>query len=243
MLRRTLFTVSLTLFAVAPLAAQAKPETKADKKADKMEMKADKKMDKMDHMDMDKKIKGGPLPAGWMGRTDDKTAKIDEAKFVTMGKGYHVTSGPAAIYWNAKDKVNGPFTATATLSQTKAGEHPEAYGVFFAGKNLEAANQTYFYFIVRGNGQFMVNHRAGSDVHKIVGWTDNAAIKKADAKGAATNTLTVDASKADSVRLKVNGTQVAALSAKDVSGNGDIVGLRVNHNLDVHVGEFSVSKK
>ena len=235
MFRRTLFSVSLTLFAAAPLAAQSKPETKAEKKADKM-----------DHMDMDKKIKGGPLPAGWMGRTDDKTAKIDEAKFVTMGKGYHVTSGPAAIYWNAKDKVSGPFTATATLSQTKAGEHPEAYGIFFAGKNLEAANQTYFYFIVRGNGQFMVNHRAGSDdhaVHKIIGWTDNAAIKKADAKGAATNTLTVDASKADSVRLKVNGTQVAALSAKDVSGNGDIVGLRVNHNLDVHIGEFTVTPK
>ena len=243
MLRRTLLTVSLTLFAVAPLAAQAKMESKADKKEDKMEMKADKKMDKMDHMDMDKKIKGGPLPAGWMGRTDDKTAKIDEAKFVTMGKGYHVTSGPAAIYWSAKDKVSGPFLATATLSQTKAPMHPEAYGLFFGGKNLEATSQTYFYFLVRGDGKFLVNHRAGPAVHKIVEWTESAAIKKADAKGAATNTLTVDASKADSVRLKVNGTQVAALPAKDVSGNGDIVGLRVNHNLDVHIGEFSVTPK
>jgi hypothetical protein len=37
--------------------------------------------------------------------------------------------------------------------------------------------------------------------------------------------------------------QVAALSAKDVSSNGDIVGLRVNHNLDVHIGDFTVSKK
>ena len=240
MLRRSLLTASLTLLGATSLAAQAKPDAKADKKADKMEMKADKKMD---HMDMDKKVKGGPLPSGWMGRTDDKSAKIDEAKFVTMGKGYHVTSGPAAIYWSAKDKVSGPFTATTTLSQTKAPEHPEAYGIFFGGKNLIDASQTYYYLLVRGDGKFMVNHRAGSAVHKIVGWTDNAAIKKADAKGAATNTLTVDASKADSVRLKVNGTQVAALSAKDVSGNGDLVGLRVNHNLDVHVGEFTVTRK
>ena len=229
MLRRTLLSASLTLLAAAPLAAQAKADAKADKK--------------MDHMDMDKKVKGGPLPSGWSGRTDEKSAKLSDAKFVTMGTGYHVTSGPAAIYWSGKDKVKGPFTATATLTQTKAPPHPEAYGIFFGGKSLESPNQTYFYFIVRGDGKFMLNHRAGSEVHKIVAWTDNAAIKKADAKGAATNTLMVDASKADSVRLKVNGTQVAALSAKDVTSNGDQVGLRVNHNLDVHVGEFTVTKK
>jgi hypothetical protein len=242
MLRHSFLTLSLTLSAAAPLAAQAKMETKADKKADKMEMKADKKMDHM-AMDMDKKIKGGPLPAGWMGHTDDASAKIDEAKFVTMGKGYHVTSGPAAIYWTATDKVSGPFTATATLTQTKAPTHPEAYGVFFSGKNLEAAKRTYYYFLVRGDGKFLVNHRAGAEVHKIVGWTDNAAVKKQDAKGAATNTLTVDASKADSVRLKVNGVQVAALSAATAETSGGIVGLRVNHNLDVHIGELTVTKK
>ncbi|CAN5922400.1 hypothetical protein BH11GEM2_BH11GEM2_36460 [soil metagenome] len=245
MLRHSLLTVSLTLLAAAPLAAQAKMETKADKKEDKMEMKADKmKADKkMDHMDMDKKVKGGPMPSGWMGHTDDASAKIEDAKFVTMGKGYHVTSGPAAIYWTAKDKVAGPFTASATLSQTKAPSHPEAYGVFFSGKNLEAANRTYYYFLVRGDGKFLVNHRAGAEVHKIVEWTENAAVKKADAKGAATNTLMVDASKADSVRLMVNGVQVAALSAAKAETSGGIVGLRVNHNLDVHIGDFSVMKK
>ena len=245
MLRRSLLTASLTLLGAAPLAAQAPSDMKADKKMDKkMEEKMDKKMDKkMDHMDMDKKVKGGPLPTGWSGRTDDKAAKIDEAKFVTMGTGFHVTSGPAAIYWNAKDVVSGPFTASATLTQTKAPMHPEAYGVLFSGRKLDAADQTYYYFLVRGDGKFLVNHRAGAAVHKIVEWTENAAVKKADAKGAATNTLMVDASKADSVRLKVNGVQVAALSAATAATSGGIVGLRVNHNLDVHIGDFSVTKK
>ncbi len=248
MLRRSLLTASLTLLGAAPLAAQApmakKMDMKADKKMDeKMEEKMEKKMDHM-NMDMDKKIKGGPLPAGWSGRTDDKSAKLDDAKFVTMGTGYHVTSGPAAIYWSAKDKVSGPFTATATLTQTKAGAHPEAYGVLFSGKKLTSPGQTYYYFLVRGDGKFLVNHRVGSGKpHKIIDWTENAAIKKADANGAATNTLMVDASKADSVRLKVNGVQVAAMSAATAATNGGIVGLRVNHNLDVHIGDFSVSKK
>jgi len=41
------------------------------------------------------------------------------------------------------------------------------------------------------------------------------------------------------VRFLVNGTQVQALprtALKDLSGN---VGIRVNHNLDVHVAGFA----
>jgi len=58
-------------------------------------------------------------------RTDNKSAKLEDAKFVAMGPGYHVTSGPAAIYWSDKQKVSGPFTASATFRQTKAPTHPE----------------------------------------------------------------------------------------------------------------------
>jgi hypothetical protein len=88
----------------------------------------------------------------------------------------------------------------------------------------------------------MVKHRAGAEVHTILDWTDNAAVHKADAEGKATNTLSVDASKPDSVRLLVNGTQVAALPGAHVGSTDGFVGLRVNHNLDVHVADFSVSK-
>ena len=66
-------------------------------------------------------------------------------------------------------------------------------------------------------------------------WTDNAAVHKQDANGKATNTVSVDASKPDSVRLSVNGTQVAALPGAHVGSTDGFVGLRVNHNLDVHV--------
>ena len=89
MARRTLITLSLVLAAAAPLAAQMKN-------------------------DPDKKVAGGGLPAGWMGRTDDAGAKINDAKFAIMGTGYHVTSGPAAIYWTEKTHAKGPFTAAVT---------------------------------------------------------------------------------------------------------------------------------
>jgi len=218
MLRRSLTTLSLLALVAAPLAAQ-------------------------DASDPTHKVAGGALPAGWMGRTDRQTDKLTDAKFVAMGPGYHVTSGPAAIYWNPKNVTTGPFTASTTVTQTKAPMHPEAYGLFFAGSNLDKADQSYAYFIVRGDGKFLVNHRAGDQVHKIIPWTENAAVVKADANGKATNKLTVDATKADSIRFLVNGTQVAALPVSQLGNGQGIVGLRVNHNLDVHVGDLTIAKK
>ena len=199
MIRRSLTTLSLLALAAAPLAAQG--------------------VDDPTH-----KVAGGGLAAGWMGRTDRPADKLSDAKFVVMGTGYHITSGPAAIYWNPKDVTSGPFTASTTMTQTKAPMHPEAYGIIFAGSNLDKPDVSYAYFIVRGDGKFLVNHRAVDQVHKLIPWTDNAAVAKADANGKATNKLTVDATKADSIRFLVNGTQVAALPVSQL-GNGR---LRVN---------------
>jgi hypothetical protein len=222
LMRRSVGGLALALLAAAPLTAQ---------------------MSGGKEHDPDIKANGGALPAGWIGRTDRPTAKIEDAKFVTMGPGFHVTSGPAAIYWRDVNTTSGPFTATATFTQTKAPMHPEAYGIFFMGKSLQGADQNYAYFLVRGDGKVMVKHRAGSEVHTIMDWTDNAAVHKQDASGKATNTLTVDATKADSVRLLVNGSEVAALPLSHLGGTDGTVGLRVNHNLDVHIADFSVTPK
>ena len=219
--RQLLVTLILLIAAAAPLAAQ--------KKAKKH--------------DPDRKVVGAPLPAGWMGRTDRPDQKLSDARFVTMGTGFHVTSGPPAIYWSDKYKAKGPFSASATFNQTKNPSHPEAYGLLFEGDKLNGAGQSYFYFLVRGDGKVLVNHRAGSDVHKILEWTEKSAVHKADAKGVATNTMSVDATRPDSIRLLVNGVQVHALQGAHVGNTDGFVGLRVNHNLDVHVSDFSVTPK
>lgn len=217
MLHRSVTAATLILLAAAPLSAQMKEH------------------------DPDKKAEGGAMPVGWSGRTDRENTKLADAKFVTMGTGFHVTSGPAAIYWRDANKVSGPFTASATFTQTKAPTHPEAYGIFFMGKDLSGAEQNYAYVLVRGDGKVMVKHRAGKDVHTVMDWTENAAVHKQDAAGKATNTVTVDASRSDSVRLKVNGTQVASMAGSHMGSTDGYVGLRVNHNLDVHVSDFTIA--
>jgi hypothetical protein len=185
---------------------------------------------------------GGALPAGWVVRVDGKP-DMKNVKVVSMGKGLHVTLGPAIILYRPATDGTGPFHTLATFTQTKPSTHPEAYGLFFGGKNLEGDAQSYTYFLIRQDGSYLIKRRDGaktSDVSK--GWTPHPAVNKPDAKGTATNLLEVD-NKIDSskVTFKVNGESVYTTDAKGVAVDG-IVGLRVNHNLDVHVEGFDVHR-
>jgi hypothetical protein len=192
--------------------------------------------------DPDDVVKGsGALPSGWQARLDRPNASLADVKFVTMGSGYHATMGPAAIFYNPSHTASGEYRARVTMTQTKAPRHPEAYGLFVGGKDLDGDAQDYLYFLVRQDGKFLVKHRAGTEIHTLFDWTEHAAVKKADAEGKATNTLEIDVRAAD-VRFLVNGTEVAKLDRVPYMNTDGIVGLRVNHNLDVHIEGFAIER-
>jgi hypothetical protein len=197
--------------------------------------------------DPDKNVSGGVTVKGWMGRTDRANQDIKNAKFTDMGGGFHVTSGPAAIYWNPANVAKGNYTVKASFTQTKAPTHPEAYGLFIGGSKLSEDGQNYLYCIVRGDGKYMVKHRYGSETHTLADWTENAAVKKQDAAGKATNEIAWKVG-ADKVSCSVNGTDVQTFSRSDLTGAGKlealdgIYGIRVNHNLDVHIAGFGMAK-
>ncbi len=183
----------------------------------------------------------GQLPAGWQARTD-KDAPIAGVKVVPMAGGVHATTGPAAILWRPGDQAQGDFAVAASFTQTKAPQHPEAYGLFVGGRALQSPEQTYTYFLVRGDGKFLVKTRTGATTANVTtGWAEHAAVVKADAAGKATNVLRI-ARAGERIRFLVNGTEVHSAAAADVDTGGQ-AGLRINHNLDVHVDGFVVEKK
>ncbi len=184
---------------------------------------------------------GGGAPAGWTVRADRGDAS--GAKVEAMGKGLHVTTGPAVILYRADTDGSGPFHTLANFTQTKPAKHPEGYGLFIGGKGLQGAAQRYIYFLVRQDGSYLIKRREGdktSDISK--GWVQHAAVKKPDAKGSATNLLEVD-NKIDPNRIGflVNGQEVYATEAKGMALDG-VVGIRANHNLDLHVEGFDVHR-
>jgi hypothetical protein len=184
---------------------------------------------------------GGSVPAGWTVRADRGDAK--NATVAAMGKGMHVTTGPAIILYRADTKGAGPFHTLATFTQTKPSEHAEGYGLLVGGQNLDGAGQQYLYFLVRQDGSYLIKRRDGektTDISK--GWVQHAAVKKPEGKAAVTNLLEVDY-KRDSSRVAflVNGQEVQVADPKGLAMDG-IVGLRVNHNLDLHVEGFDVHR-
>jgi hypothetical protein len=191
--------------------------------------------------DPDKPVQGGgSLPAGWSARTD-KEGQLANVKFVTMEPGYHLTLGPATILYRQKDHAKGPFHTLARFDQMKKLKHSEGYGLFIGGQSLAGKDQKYTYFLVRDDGSYLIKRRDGeatTDVSK--GWTAHPAVKKGDAQGHASNLLEIDAKQnPNKVDFKVNGQTVHSADAKNTNIKG-IVGLRVNHNLDVHIQDFDL---
>jgi len=180
---------------------------------------------------------GGSLPQGWMARTDNN-GPITNVKFQDMAPGWHLTVGPAVIVYRAGDHAEGRVHAITKIHLFPSSSHEEGYGLFLGGQNLQAANQAYTYFLVRGDGKYLVKRRNGASTTPVVDWTDSDAITKISADGPVVNEISFQVG-ADSVSFMVNGKTVATLPASQVDTKG-IVGLRVNHNLNLHIESLGV---
>ena len=190
---------------------------------------------------------GGSIPAGWHVRTEPnrqtgQPAPLDNVKFSAMGPGgMHTTVGPAAIYWRDRDTVSGNYHVVAKMIQMKNPAHPEAFGIFIGGNNLADSAQTYTYLLVRPvDGMFSIRRRTGYTTRPtaIVEWTASDAVTKSDSTGNASNELSVEV-RGGKAKYMVNGKEVYTGDAADLNG---VVGYRVNHNLDVHLGALGIHK-
>jgi hypothetical protein len=181
---------------------------------------------------------GGTIPSGYTARTDRADANISGAKYVASGNDWEVTTGPAHIIYSPTTMGNGNYTASATIEQLESPQHPEAYGIFIGGRDLDQATQAYTYFIVRGTGELAVKVRDGGNARDVVKWTGSADVPKADASGKAKYELSAQVTN-DAVKFSVNGKQVASVSKAGLPTDG-VAGLRINHNLHVKVTPVSV---
>ena len=180
-------------------------------------------------------------PDGWQVRLDKPGPDSTKVVFASMAPGWHVTTGPAVILWNPATTAKGAYKAETNIHLFKPESgHAEAFGLFVGGANLDGENESYTYFMIRNDGQYLVKQRAGKDTKDVIPWTKSPAIKLFDDKAeSVANVLTIVASPA-TVDFLINGTKVASKPRTDVTADG-IVGLRVNHNLNLHVAKLEVT--
>ena len=184
-------------------------------------------------------------PAGLKVRVDRSTDASDpddtpELKVVTMGTGFRVTGGPAGVFWKPAQTATGNYTLRGTFNLMKPSGHLNYYGLVFGGSDLSAASQAYTYFVIGQNGTFQVRQRAGETVTSVLGRTPHEAVKQPGAQGSSSNVLEVRVA-GDTVSYVVNGVTVHTTPKAAVKTDG-IVGVRVNHLLDVQVEGFEIRR-
>ncbi|MEX1259098.1 MAG: hypothetical protein WEG36_15995 [Gemmatimonadota bacterium] len=177
------------------------------------------------------------VPEGLMMRVDRSTNAADpddvpEVTITTVGSGFQVNTGPAAVLWKADQTATGAYTLRGRFTLQAPSSHRNFYGLVFGGRDLGGAGQNYLYFMVAQTGEFILIHRANSETtHTVQAATAHPSIVVPDASGKSVNELEVRVG-ASEIAYVVNGTVVHTTPKSGMTGNTDgIWGVRINHVL------------
>lgn len=182
-----------------------------------------------------------PPPEGWLARTDHGGDGVEALQ--AMPPGWHVTTGPAGIFYDPETRADGDFRVESTVFLFDPEGRNEGFGVFIGGADLEGDGQAYTYLLIRADGSVIVKRRDGGETSTLLDWTKHEAVVTwaARGEGAATakNILFVE-SAGDDVIFGVNEQEVfrTARAGQHVDG---VVGLRVNHGLNLHFSSLEVT--
>lgn len=158
---------------------------------------------------------------------------------LTTGDVTTIETGPHAVLWPADAAdLAPPYSVRASLRK-RAGRLHEGYGLIFGGTQLDGgeAEQRYSYFLVRGDGSFLIKRRDGAQTPVVRDWTRHPDIAR-DANGEGRhNDLEVRVG-VDSVTFLVNGGPVATVPASALSVRGR-AGLRIAHDVVVEAQGFA----
>lgn len=190
------------------------------------------------------------VPEGWQWRFDKANADVkvgSEAEtsdvfFVNMTPGWHITSGPAGIYYHSDNKVKGDFSLDSKiyLFDTK-GRNREAFGLFIGGRDLKSDNQSYVYFLLRNTGEYLIKKRTGSETSTLKGWTKIDAMNMftEETESSAENDFQIKVT-GDTITFSLNGKVLSNIDKGDLNTDGHY-GFRVNHSINLHISSLKLS--
>ena len=178
---------------------------------------------------------------GWAIRADAGGNRA-EVKAADMKPGFHVTTGPAAILFDSTMRARGNWRLEATIHLFNPGARAEGFGVFFGGRDLHGDTPHYAYALLRRDGKALLKVRDGAATRTVRDWAANGAIPvwKPGVPGASVKYDLVVEAIDDRVGMWVGGTKVLDAARQELPTDG-IVGLRVNHGLNLHIETLAVS--
>ena len=198
---------------------------------------------------------GGISVPGWVGQVDSGAQKagqtIKDTKLTKEGDTLHVTTGPAAEYWNPANMASGNYTVSATFTEPKymnLNTHPHPYGIFIAGHDMGGEQQTELYCATYGDGRFIVRGFGPEPFQMNGRGESNPAVHKAAGPGEPVEQKIALSVKGDHVECVVNGTVVGSYEKSALVTDGKlkstdgIYGIRFAHNTEGTVADLKMTK-
>jgi hypothetical protein len=198
---------------------------------------------------------GGISVPGWTGKIDANEERagqsLNNAKFAQEGDALHITTGPAATYWNPANKAAGNYTVKATFKEPKymnLNSHPHPYGILVAGNDLGSTQQSYLYCAAYGDGNFIVRGFGPGAFRLNGGGETSPAVHKAAGVGQPVTQEIAISVKGDRVECLINGAAVAGYNRDALMTPGKlksldgVYGLRFAHNTEVIVSGLTLTK-
>jgi hypothetical protein len=204
--------------------------------------------------DADRAVTGGGITApGWKGQVDPQSASqgrsIKDSKFEQKGDMFHLTIGPAAVYWNPANTASGDYTVKATFTEARmTSGHPHPMGLFIGGSKLGTPEQSLMYCTAYRDGTFIVRRFNGNTVTQVARKSPNDAIKKASNPDESVTQEVAWVVKGGKAECQINGATVASFDKSEIVGPGKlestdgIYGIRVSHNMDLTVSNLKMTK-
>jgi hypothetical protein len=200
-------------------------------------------------------MEGGVHVPGWMGSIDKSEAsngmKLEDASLAMDGSMLHVTTGPAASYWNPSNTASGDYTVKATFTEPEymnLNSHPHPYGIFIGGSDMGTDQQSYLYCAAYGNGNFIVRGFS-PEPFQMNGRRGEAsdAVHKAAGQGQPVTQEIALSVRGGKVECAINGTVVgsydhAAVLTAGLKSTDGVYGIRFGHNTEAKVSGLGVTR-
>jgi hypothetical protein len=205
--------------------------------------------------DPDRVIPGGGISVqGWTGKIDASSARqgrtIADARLAQEGNALHVTTGPAATYWNPANTASGDYTVKATFLESKfmtLNSHPHSYGIFIGGNNMGTDQMSLVYCVAYGDGTALIRG-FGPAVFTLLGTSPSPGVHKAAGVGQPVTQEISWSVKGGRAECSINGTVVAGyskaqlVSAGKLQSTDGVYGIRFTHNVEAVITGFGMTK-
>ena len=125
---------------------------------------------------------GSGPPEGYALRLDRANRSPSDFLATQREAGLQVHTGPAGILFRPDDLVeSGDYSVSARFTEIGAPMgHREGFGLFVGGSDLEGEGHRYTYFLVRGDGRFVIKRRDGRTTEELSeGWQPSELVRVA----------------------------------------------------------------